>query len=174
MNVLVVTNMYPTPEHRAFGAVVRDQVEDLRECGVRVDVLTIAGRERRSEYFRSMAKLRRLVRVHEYAVIHAHYGLSGAVAIVQRRVPVVTTFHGSDLGFVRWQRWVSWFVARASTPVVVAPHGRARLGLPNAHVIPCGVDTEVFAPVPREEARRRLGWSVDGRYACCPARATIP
>jgi hypothetical protein len=29
-------------------------------------------------------------------VIHAHYGLSGLLANAQRKVPVVTTYHGSD------------------------------------------------------------------------------
>ena len=174
MNVLVVTNMYPTPEHRAFGAVVRDQVEDLRELGVHVDVLTIPGRERRSEYFQAASRLRHLVGANRYALVHAHYGLSGAVAITQRRVPVVTTFHGSDLGYVPWQRWVSWVVARASTPVVVAPLGRARLGLANARVIPCGVDVNTFAPIPREEARRRLGWQLDAHYALLPGSRRNP
>jgi teichuronic acid biosynthesis glycosyltransferase TuaC len=174
MNVLVVTNMYPMAEHDAFGAVVRDQVEDLRARGVQVDVLTILGRERRSAYLRAAARLRHVLGATQYAVVHAHYGLSGAVAITQRRVPVVTTFHGSDLGYVRWQRWISWVVARASTPVVVAPLGRARLGLPDAHVIPCGVDTETFAPIPREEARRRLGWSVEGPYALLPGSPLNP
>ena len=30
-------------------------------------------------------------------MIHAHYGLCGLLANLQRKVPVVTTFHGSDI-----------------------------------------------------------------------------
>ena len=30
-------------------------------------------------------------------IIHAHYGLSGLLANLQRSIPVVTTYHGSDI-----------------------------------------------------------------------------
>ena len=43
MKVLVVTNMYPSPERPAFGTFVRDQVEALRRAGVDVDVFRIEG-----------------------------------------------------------------------------------------------------------------------------------
>lgn len=40
-----------------------------------------------------------LFKIEEYHpdIIHAHYGLSGLLANLQREVPVVTTFHGSDI-----------------------------------------------------------------------------
>ena len=101
--------------------------------------------------------------------MHAHYGLTGAVAAVQRRAPLVTTFHGSDYnGWSPWQRYVSWFVARRSTSIVMSDDGRSALARPSATVIPCGVDTELFAPLDRGAARRTLGWEEDGRYVLFP------
>ncbi len=46
MRVLCLTNMYPTADEPAAGSFVRDQVEDLRELGVDVDVLSFDGRVR--------------------------------------------------------------------------------------------------------------------------------
>ena len=45
LRVLVVTNMYPTPETPAFGSFVRDQVQALRATGaVDVDLFTFDAR----------------------------------------------------------------------------------------------------------------------------------
>ena len=103
--------------------------------------------------------------------MHAHYGLTGAVAAVQRRVPLVTTFHGSDYnGWSTWQRRVSWIVARRSTRSsrVTTDAGPRS---PSATVIPCGVDTELFTPIDRGAARRTLGWQEDASTCSSPAVA---
>jgi glycosyltransferase involved in cell wall biosynthesis len=85
----------------------------------------------------------------------------------------VTTFHGSDVGYVRWQVPISWIVARATTPIFVSRAHAERLGLPSAPVIPAGVSMTTFEIRQRAEARRRLGWAEDGRYALLPgARAS--
>jgi glycosyltransferase involved in cell wall biosynthesis len=81
----------------------------------------------------------------------------------------VTTFHGSEVGYVRWQALVSWLVARGcEAPVFVNADAARRLGLPDAPVICAGVDTERFAPVERTEARRALGWAEDRPYVLFP------
>ena len=76
--------------------------------------------------------LRRTLRNGRFDLVHAHYGLTGMVALAQRSVPTVVTFHGSDTGNprVKWQAWVSWIVARRTTPVFVSRDGARRLGCP--------------------------------------------
>lgn len=158
--------MYPTPAEPAFGSFVKEQAEDLRGLGLDVDEMAFDGRARSTEYGRAVAAVRRALRGGTYDVVHAHYGLSGAVAALARpRVPLVTTFHGSDYEGPAWQRCVSTVVARRSTAIVVSESGRRRLFARNAAVIPMGVDTALFAPVDRVEARRRLGWDEAGSYA---------
>ena len=177
MRVLVLTNMYPTEAEPAFGSFVRDQVQDLRALGAEVSVLQFDGRMARRSYGVAARRLRRRLQDWPCDLIHAHYGLTGAVALAQRRVPVVTTFHGSDCGnpcAPRWHAVVSWFVARLTTPVFVSERLARRLGLPPANVIPCGCDTRLFSPRPRAEARRALGWPDSGRYLLFPAARDNP
>jgi glycosyltransferase involved in cell wall biosynthesis len=143
VNVVCVTNMYPTAAEPGLGLFVKRLVDGLRGLGVGVAV--------------------------DADLVHAHYGLTGAVALSQRHAPVVTTFHGSDAGYVRWQAPISWVVARCCTaPVFVNAGGARRLGLPGAPVICAGVDTELFAPVDRAQARHALGWDEGRPYVLFP------
>jgi teichuronic acid biosynthesis glycosyltransferase TuaC len=174
VRILTVTNMYPHDGSPSFGIFVREQVEDLRRLGAVVDVLPFDGRRRRTEYADAARRVRVAIREARWDVVHAHYGLAGAVALAQTSVPVVTTFHGSDTGLIRWQRRVSWLVARRSTPIFVERGGAERLGVPNAAVIPCGVDLDVFRLSSREEARARLGWDRPGPHVLLPGSRSVP
>ena len=117
MRVLVVTNMYPSQEEPQFGTFVKEQTEDLIKLGVEVEVLHFDGRKSWTRYVAAAAAIRRKVGGGRFDLVHAHYGLAGAAALLQRRVPVVTTFHGSDFsGAIPWQVWVSRFVARLGQP----------------------------------------------------------
>jgi glycosyltransferase involved in cell wall biosynthesis len=168
--------MYPTEAEPWAGSFVRDLVEDVRALEVEVEVLAFDGRERKRAYAEACLELRRAVRDNGFDLVHAHYGLTGAVALGQRRVPVVVTFHGSDTGnpHVPWQTWVSWFVARRATPVFVSRDGAQRLGLEGAVVIPAGVDLDLFQRRPTAEARAALGWPGDGHYILLPGARRNP
>jgi glycosyltransferase involved in cell wall biosynthesis len=168
MKILCFTNNYPTEEHPTYGCFVREQVEDLQSLGVEVGVHAFDGREDRMNYVRAGRELRRVVREEDFDLVHAHYGLTGAVALMQRRVPVITTFHGSETGYVPWQRWVSWWVARLTRPLFVSERGARALRRPRADVVPCGVDTERFRPLARAEARAALGLAQEHRYVLFP------
>ena len=169
MRVLVLTNMYPRADRPTFGIFVKEQSEDLERLGCTVDLRVVRGDTSKLNYGRAAAAVRRIVRDGEYDVLHAHYGLTGAVAVAQREVPVVVTFHGSDCnGDAPWQTAVSWCVARVSLPIFVSPLLAEGLGLPRAPVIPAAVDAERFTPIPQAEARARLGLSETGTYVLLP------
>ena len=168
MRVLVCTNMWPSAARPTFGSFVQEQVDDLQRAGLEIDVLYIRGTESRANYARAAVHLRRRLVSRPYDLVHAHYGLTGAVALTQRKVPVVTTFHGSETGYVPWQTRVSWFVARMSEPIFVSSDARVRMKLPRAHVIPVGVDVDLFRPLDRPAVRRELGWQPHARHVLLP------
>jgi glycosyltransferase involved in cell wall biosynthesis len=176
MKVLCFTNIYPSTAEPSAGCFVRDLVEDLRGLDVDVQVLAFSGRERRRAYAKAGLEFRRTVAAGDFDLVHAHYGLTGVLAVTQRNVPVVVTFHGSDTGNprVRWQAWFSWFVARLSTPIFVSADGALRLGCPNAAVIPAGVDVDLLQPQSRAEARTALGWPNECRYVLLPGARANP
>lgn len=159
MNILIVTNMYPTPEMPSFGTFVHDQVQALRKEGVSVDVLFFNGRESTWNYvwafFRFWWRLLWL----RYDVIHAHYVLAGIVARAQWGHRVVLTHHGPEvLGHPRWQSLLCRLVTPLFDEVIhVTEQVRRALADEDGWVIPCGIDYEVFTPQSREDARARLG-----------------
>jgi teichuronic acid biosynthesis glycosyltransferase TuaC len=172
--VLLVTNLYPTAEEPWRGCWVREQAEDLAALGLDLELIHFDGRPDPMNYLRTAGEIRRRVHRESFDLVHAHYGLTGAAAVFQREVPIVTTFHGSDCnGAIPWQRYLSWAVARRSFPIFVSKEGRRMLGCSSAPIIPAGVDTELFTPLERGTARRRLGWSEDRRYVLLPSSRAI-
>lgn len=174
MRILVATNMLPVPERPWYGVFVEEQVEDLRKLGHAVEVMFVNGLETRVNYLRAVGQLRSALRRHDADLLHAHYGLTGAVAVTQRSAPTLTTFHGSDCnGESSWQTAVSWVVARLSTPIFVSGELARAIGRPKAAVIPAAVDLDVFQPMDRREARRTLGWSEEGIVALLPGSRSV-
>jgi teichuronic acid biosynthesis glycosyltransferase TuaC len=178
VRVLLVTNLYPTPERPRLGRFVADQVEAVRALGVDVELFTFPTGSR--EYLPAARRLRDHLREAgegAYDVVHAHYGLCGLVAKRAGASPLVVTFHGTDVR----HRWVGpssrrlarriELVAGASRSIFETEGGRR--GLPHAGeataVLPCGVDLGRFRPIPRAEARERLGLDPEGRYLLFPA-----
>ncbi|HEY8489590.1 MAG TPA: glycosyltransferase [Dehalococcoidia bacterium] len=163
MRVLIVTNMYPTPDRPHFGIFVQEQAESLRRLGVEVDVLFMDGRASKLNYLKAFPRLWKRLREREYDVIHAHYIFAGIVARAQRRRPVVLTHHGPEV-FMTWEKYLCRLFTRwFDSVIVVSEEMRRRLKVPYAHVIPCGIDMEKFRPAPQEECRRALGLPLDKR-----------
>ena len=152
LRVLVVTNMYPTPETPAFGSFVRDQVRALQATGaVDVDLFAFDARGRPWQYVRAAAALRRRRRPHD--LVHAHYGLSGVVCLaLPRRLPLVLTVHGRDCHHPVVRRLTALAARRAAATVAVSRELAAICPFPVTAVVPPGVDIELFKPC---AARRR-------------------
>lgn len=156
MRVLVVTNMWPSVEAPTLGVFVAEQVEALRERGVFVDVLFV-GRGKRA-YVMGPGHIFARTLSYQPDVVHAHYGLTGfACAALPLRAPLVVTYHGSDVFLPRQRRWSRLGARRAALNICVSQGVRARLGVGDAVVVPCGVDRRRFFPRPRAEARARFG-----------------
>lgn len=174
--ILVVTNMWPTDAAPMGGIFVAEQVSSLRDTGLAVDVLFVNGAaEGWGAYLRGFERVRRALRQHEYDLIHAHYVFSGILALVGRllaygparvrRVPIVLTQHGIETQ-VGWTaplcRWTS---RRVDATVATSTRVRRALGRAVAGddgtIIPCGIDTALFLPADRAEARKALGLPLD-------------
>ena len=157
MKVLIVANNKPGQ----FSPFVSEQVEALKRLGVEFDFFGVGGKGFNG-YLSNLPSLKKKIHEFQPDLLHAHYGLSGMLANLQRSVPVVTTYHGSDIHSKGLNLSVSRITARYSAyNIFVSPW---LLELSNYHgenkcVIPCGVDTVTFTPIERAEARKQLGWN---------------
>jgi teichuronic acid biosynthesis glycosyltransferase TuaC len=161
MRALIVTNMYPSAQRPALGSFVRDQVEALRRIPeVEVDVFAFAP-GRASDYVRAAGQLRSRHRHDRFDVVHAHFGLTAWPALAAAGHGRAVTLHGTDLAHPRSRAITAAalpfmdLVATVSEPLARdlprwAVRGRTA-------VLPCGVDTRRFLPIPRSEARSALG-----------------
>jgi len=156
VNVLAVTNMYPSPSEPAFGAFVKQEVESVRRKGVTVDVLFVNGRRSRLNYAWGFPRLWSRLAHGGYDLLHAHYVFSGLIARSQVRLPVVLSHRGLEV-FTTWQAPLCRHTRRWFDELIVSsPEMHAKLGVEDAHVIPSGVDLERFRPRPVAEARGLL------------------
>lgn len=159
-----------TSSRRSF---FEQQVAALEERGIdceTVSVPTRGGRARERgprEYL--AVYLRTLGRgLEAFDLVHVNYGLLGPVGLAQPTRPVVLTLWGSDLLGPAWLNRVSRLSARLSDAVIVPSEPMSRaLDCPH-QVIPFGVDTGLFRPIPRDDARARVGWNPDERVVLFP------
>jgi teichuronic acid biosynthesis glycosyltransferase TuaC len=157
LRVLIVANMYPSAASPSYGVFVADQVAGLRATG-EVDVEVFNWDARRRPWRYALAALELALTRVEADVVHAHYGLSGVVALAApRRLPLVLTVHGRDCHHPVVKRLTSLVARRAAAVVAVSDDLAALCPFPIAAVIPPGVDLEQFRPLPRAEARSHLG-----------------
>lgn len=182
MKLLVVTAMYPTPDNPAFGSFVKAQVECLRGAGVDVEVMVLDGPRRKLIYPKGVLELRRRLQRGDIDLVHAHYSYVGMVARMQHRVPLVVTYHGSDLLGSRDQAGrlkrsnkltvpAGRLLARFADAVIVQSKQMARLvQSANAHIIPHEIDFDLFHPTERSDARDMLGLDANKKYLLFAAK----
>lgn len=147
-----------------FAPFIVEQVEALKNCGCELDYLGLQGKGVIG-YLKNLPLLKQKIRVFSPDVIHAHYGLSGLLANLQRNVPVVTTYHGSDINdkkvlpFSKVAMHLSaWnvFVSR-KTLEIVKPKKKCSL-------LPCGIDLSDLQLTEKNEARKTMGLEPEKRY----------
>ena len=138
---------------------VFEQYTALKKAGVDIITYRVTGHGVFG-YLREAFKLRKVVKRTRPDLVHAHYGLSGLCANFQRSVPVVTTFHGSDVHSGGWIRKLSQLAMRLSVYNIFVGHKLYKLSgykKSNVSIIPCGTDLETIKPIDRAEAKEMVG-----------------
>jgi teichuronic acid biosynthesis glycosyltransferase TuaC len=175
MRILLLTGMYPTPSDSTNGAVVAKQRESLQAGGIEIDILHCRPQGKR-RWFASLLALHRATVSGRYQLVHAHYGLTTTVLAVCQPLPLVVTYHGTDingypftslrnaprsLAFSAAALLTRQLARRADAVIVMTSEMKQRLPAvvrAKTSVVPMGIDTTRFYQHPREKARAMLGW----------------
>ena len=132
-----------------FVPFIEEQITALEALGVQIIRYGITGKGIIG-YLRCLPALKRAIQQHQPDLIHAHYGLSGLLANLQRRVPVVTTYHGSDINVPAVRRFSkiamclsahNIFVSQRNVTLALSPNSLITSRLKKRYtLLPCGVN----------------------------------
>jgi teichuronic acid biosynthesis glycosyltransferase TuaC len=172
LRVLVLTPEWPSEAHPGAGSFVVHQVDALRARNIAVDVIQFRGGANPRRYWRARTDLLQRIRAGHYDLVHAHFGQAGFIAVMQNKLPVVVTFHGSDVfglprtsvsavakgGVLRLVSRVAAF--RAQKVIAVSRRVAGRIARSDVDVIPMAVSSH-FRPLDRSDSRAKLEWPAD-------------
>ena len=156
MKILIVANQN-TGKMSPF---VVEQMEALRKEGCVVDTYGVVGHGVLG-YLKNLPALKEKIKECKPDIVHAHYGLSGLLATLQREVPVVVTYHGSDIhsrGILLELSRVA--MRRVAYNVFVSKKMFELFGYKkeNDCIQSCGMFLDEMIQIERTEARDKLGW----------------
>ena len=160
MKVLVVASY----NKGRFAPFILEQAEALKHSGCEIAFFGLQGKGIKG-YLKNLSSLKKEIKEFKPDVIHAHYGLSGLFANMQRRIPVVTTYHGSDINdksvlrFSRMAICLSAWNVFVSTKTLEIAKPKKKYSL-----IPCGIDLSDLQLTEKSAARQKMNLSAEKKY----------
>ena len=182
MRILLVTQMWPSPENPDLGSFLVPLTRELEGLGHEIEVASISRRGGSPTKYVTLAR-----RAHEAAkrtdpdVVFAHFlfpaGAAGAFAANAAGAPLVVMAHGQDVGnlgrFPGVTRVTAGVLSRSASVIAnsrwLADRLTERIPVPDEKITiaDCGVDLGAFSPRPATEARRKLEWEGEGPAFLC-------
>lgn len=160
MRVLIVASY----NKGRFAPFIEEQAEALKQVGCRIAYYGLKGKGLVG-YLKNLPDLKRKIRLFQPDIVHAHYGLSGLLANLQRSVPVVTTYHGSDINNKKALSF-SKIAMRLSAWNVFVSKKTLEIAKPTKSysLLPCGVDLSEFQLTSKSEAREQMHLAQEKQY----------
>ena len=160
MKILIVARC----KNGKYAPFITEQVDAIRKQGVDCQYFGITGKGI-AGYLRQFPGMMKVIRAFRPDIIHAHYGLCGLLANYQRRIPVVTTYHGSDINIPGVLRFSKKAIRRSRFNIFVSQKNIDIAKPKNDFaLIPCGINLDDYPLTDRSEARRILGFDSNRKY----------
>lgn len=170
MRVLVV---YSGNNESSF---VDEQIAALKCIGVDIVTYRIL-KKGISGYLSSLLDFKSKIKAFSPQLIHAHYGLSGLFANLQRKVPVITTYHGCDINKFAL-RFLSVFSILLSASNIFVSEKQSKKVLFFAkkkfYILPCGINVSDFYPIDKSLARAQFKFDLLKKYILFSSSFSIP
>lgn len=160
MKVLIVASY----NKKRFAPFIVEQAETLKQFDCEVDYFGIVGKGIKG-YLSAFSALRKKIKSFKPDVIHAHYGLSGLLANLQRSIPVVTTYHGSDINLPNVLR-LSKIAMKLSAWNIFVSQRNVDIAKPkkNYLLLPCGVNLPNYVEEDICAVKQKLNWNSNKEY----------
>ena len=144
---------------------IKEQANFLKRLNIDIEYFLIEGKGL-SGYLKNYPTLKTKIKAYNPNIIHAHYGLSGMLAVLQRQIPVIVTFHGSDLNNGGIIKAISILASRFSKYNIFVSMKLAQnaVACQKSSVISCGVDMDYAIQLDKNICRNKLGLILDNKY----------
>lgn len=161
MNVLKILivfsgNVADNAVHHTF---VFEQIESVKnKYDIEFDIMQIKGKGTLG-YLRNLKKVKAKIKEYKPDLIHAHFGLSGLLSNLQRTVPVVTTYHGSEICTFTVNLLSSLCAMLSRYNIYVARHIRDKMYYEpkkNYEIIPCGINLDDLKEIDKELSQSKM------------------
>lgn len=156
---------------------ISEQAENLKNNGHTVEWLKIDSNGWKG-YWNKRKELKEKIKSFNPDIIHAHYGLCGLLANFQRKVPVVTTYPGSDINVfkVRLLSIISLILSKYNIFMSNRQIEKISLFLSKktSEIIRYGVDDNIFIEVDKDIAREKLGFSKEEKLVMFAGKFANP
>ena len=165
MRILHITTNYPTEAHPSFGIFVKEQIYSLEKIGAENEVFFINGRERgKIEYLKAIFKLKKKLKKDKYDVIHCHHALSAITLLlgVKKIEPKIVVSYQNDPRFELGLRVFRYIKKR--THVRIYKNSSIKIDDDNLFILPNGVDIDLFKPIDREFACKKVNLNPEKKY----------
>lgn len=128
--------------HQAF---IYEQAESLKKLGIDYEFFLVKDKGIIG-YIRHYRRLLKNLS-NKIDIVHAHNGFCGFIANLQFKIPVVTTYHGSDINFFLL-RLTSYFpIMVSAVNIFVSTRQKEKVLVKRRiRIIPCGVNINIFYP----------------------------
>ncbi len=148
-----------------MSSLVYNQVTSLIRAGVQVDCFPIKGKGPKA-YLQHAILLRKHLKNNKYDCFHAHYSYSSYTAMMAGCKPLVSSLMGTDIELTGLPaKLLHATHSRFATRIIVkSEYMRKKTGL-DAIVVPNGLNFNRFKDIPREEARKQVGFEPNKKYA---------
>jgi len=172
LKILLLSNVYPVDKCTGTPAIGILQIA-LEDEGFDFDAISIETGNKLSYLKAAWLIWKMNFQKPKYDLIHAYYGFSVYIATLQKKIPVLGTFLGSDLlnhgEKPNMDTRIGVLAAkRADAVIVMSDEMKIASGRADAEVIPFGIDLNDFQELSVYEARQKLGLAREKKYILFP------
>lgn len=184
MNVLVLTNMYPSREYPYYGIFVKNINKIINECGYTIETECVV--KANSKFQKTLAYIRyflvSIVKINfkKYAFVYIHYPAFSAIPLLflmRRNVKLIVNIHGNDLvpetlKDVFFRKFTDLAVKKANNVVLPSEYFKhifmeryPSFDKNKIFISPSGgVDKKIFYPTPNSIDKNHLKLSRKYKY----------